>query len=112
MSRLFKQYTGRGDEEGRPLRYSELLGSHPMAFDSEAWKAYVTDVKSCTDKMLDVQKKLKTRIDARKLSKDKTNLLHFAFTVDQLEKVSRFLLPSQLTEPRINALTPVDRPVL
>ena len=40
--------------------------------------------------------------------KDKTNLLRFVPTVDQLEKVIRFLLPSRLTELQINALTPEE----
>ena len=108
LSRLFVQYVTRADEVQRPERYSKLLGLHSLTFDSEAWKEYVDDFNKCTDRVIAAQRKVKTRVDAGKLSKDKTNLLQFVPNVDQLEKAIRFLLPSELTQPQINVLTPEE----
>ena len=84
-----------------------MQGLFPLhIFDSEAWKEYVDDFNKCTDRVIAAQRKVKTRVDAGKLSKDKTNLLQFVPNADQLEKAIRFLLPSELTQPQINVLTP------
>ena len=108
LSRLFVQNEERKDEENRPERYSKLLGLHVLPFDGDAWKEYVADFNKCTDKVIAAQSKTKARLDAGKLSKDKTNLLQFIPNVDQLEKVISFLLPDRLTQPQINSLTPEE----
>ena len=81
---------------------------HALAFDEDAWKEYVDDFNKCSERVIQAQRKVKTRVDAGKLSKAKTNLLQFVPTIDQLEKVLRFLLPPELEEPQINALTPEE----
>ena len=108
LQRLFVRYSRRADENGQKKRYSELLGLRTLPFDEGAWKDYVEDFNKCSDKVIKAQSKVKTRVDAGKLSKEKTNLLQFAPTVDLLEKVIKFLLPTDMDEPQIDALTPEE----
>ena len=108
LSRLYKQHVQRQDEQGHPQRFSKLLGLHSPAWEPDAWKAYVGDFNACSEKVQHALTKVKTRMDASKLSKDKTRLLQFVPTVDLLEKVIRYLLPNSLDNPQISALTPEE----
>ena len=108
LSRLYQQYVEREDEKKRLGLYSKLLGLHSQAWEKDAWKEYVGDFNACSEKVQTALEKVKTRMDASKLSKDKTRLLQFVPTLDLTEKVIRYLLPNTLTEPQISALTPEE----
>ena len=109
LARLFREHVERTDEKDQPQLYSKLLGLHTLPWEPDAWESYVKDFNQCSDKVRHAQAKVKTRVDASKLSKDKTRLLQFVPTVDLLEKTIKLLLPSDLSPPQINALTPEVR---
>ena len=108
LSRLYKQYVKREDERECPRLYSSLLGLHSQAWETDAWREYVGDFNACSDKVQHALGKVRTRMDASKLSKDKTRLLQFVPTLDLTEKVIRYLLPKNLSDPQISALTPEE----
>lgn len=106
LVRLFPLNKQRADEGG--AEFSKLLGQHTLPWQSGAWKNYVGDFNQCTDKVKVAQSNVKTRVDASKLSKDKTRLLQFVPTVHLLEQVIAKLLPAEMTAEQVNALTPEE----
>lgn len=98
------QYKKRTDEGSRD--YSNLLGLHTLPWQTDSWNSYVRTFNETTDKVVAAQSTVKTRVDASKLSKDKTRLLQFCPTIDLLEKVFERLLPQE-TSVR-DAMTPEE----
>ena len=95
LARLYKQNVQRQDEVAHPERFSKLLGLHSLSWETDAWKAYVGDFNTCTDKVRHAHTKIRTRVDASKLSKDKTRLLQFVPTADLAKKSSASFYPPQ-----------------
>jgi hypothetical protein len=95
----------RPAELGLPESFSDLTGLHTMHWNADARKTYVGSFNACVDRVKHALGKLGTRVDASKLSKDKTRVLQFIPTVDLLEKALSFLLkPKSAAE--CDALSP------
>ena len=84
LDHLYSVGVQRSDEVTSGL-FSKLSGLHMMGWQPEAKKRYIDNFNEATDKIRVGLERISTRVDASKLSKDKTRPLQFLPTAELLE---------------------------
>jgi hypothetical protein len=94
LGRLYELGKEREDEKDEKQMFSTLSGLHTMKWDTGARGRFAEKFNESSAKITASFSKLRTRIDASSLSKDKTRPLQLVPTCELMESVLRYILQS------------------
>ena len=92
LERVFKQDVQRDDEVGDTKKFSELTGVHTLSWAPGAKKKHTDRFNANAMKIRQAFRSLSSKVDAAKMSKEKTRPLQFLAPAELLERCVCFLL--------------------
>lgn len=105
LDSLYKPFKQREDEVGNPGAYSSLTGHHVLMWEPDARDRFVSTFNEQIDRVRHGLEKTSARINAGKLSKDKTRSLQFVPSVQLLEATLARLLQGHTADALV-AMSP------